>query len=359
MSQRRMFSLQVTDTDAFLCMPASAQNLYFHLGLRADDDGFVASPKKIAAMCNASEDDMKILIARRFILAFESGVVVIKHWRMHNLLRSDRYTETAYKDEKSRLALKENGSYTEIENQNGFDVIGIKEIKKPLWIQNRKNAREESNLPYSFDYKIRQAFWGKPCPICKIEMKEQLVEDMGYNSKPNPCPTIQHNIPISKGGKHELGNISVICHSCNVSVRDKETGELNAQEVIEVWGSIGNQSARRLGKVRLGNSDSEEPKAPTPTKKFVPPTQDEVKAYCEQRTKEGRPPVDPVKWFNHYEANGWMVGKNKMKKWKNAVHTWENNNYDKGTIVVDTLKEERRKQYEEEHFKKYGAYPLR
>lgn len=112
-----MFSLQIVDTDAFLTMPASAQNLYFHLGLRADDDGFVASPRKIAGLCNASDDDMKILIAKRFILTFESGIIVIKHWKIHNYIQNDRYHETKYVDEKNGLILKENGAYTEKKNE--------------------------------------------------------------------------------------------------------------------------------------------------------------------------------------------------------------------------------------------------
>lgn len=110
-----MFTKKVIDSDAFLDMPLSAQALYFHLNMRADDDGFVNNPKKIQRFTGASEDDLKLLIAKRFILAFENGVIVIKHWRMHNLLRKDRYHPTQYQDEKSRLQIKDNGSYTEIE----------------------------------------------------------------------------------------------------------------------------------------------------------------------------------------------------------------------------------------------------
>lgn len=110
-----MFTQKIVDSDAFLDMPLSTQALYFHLNMRADDDGFVNNSKKIQRMIGASEDDLKLLIAKRFVLAFESGVIVIKHWRMHNLLRKDRYNETQYKDEKSTLELKENGSYTELE----------------------------------------------------------------------------------------------------------------------------------------------------------------------------------------------------------------------------------------------------
>lgn len=117
MAERRMFTTKIVDSDAFMDMPLSTQSLYFHLSMRADDDGFVNNPKKIQRMIGASEDDLKLLIAKRFILAFESGVIVIKHWRMHNLLRKDRYNPTQYQEEFKMLSLKENGAYTEHGNQ--------------------------------------------------------------------------------------------------------------------------------------------------------------------------------------------------------------------------------------------------
>lgn len=113
MAERRMFTQKIVDSDAFLDMPLSTQALYFHLNMRADDDGFVNNPKKIQRMIGASEDDLKLLIAKRFLLAFENGVVVIKHWRMHNLLRKDRYNPTQYQEQMEQLLLKDNGAYTE------------------------------------------------------------------------------------------------------------------------------------------------------------------------------------------------------------------------------------------------------
>lgn len=113
MAKKRMFSLKVVDTDTFLDMSSSAQNLYFHLGMRADDDGFVSSPKKIMMLCNASEDDMKVLIAKGFLIQMATnGVSVITHWHTNNLIRSDRYEETEYKEEKSRLNLSD-GKYNQ------------------------------------------------------------------------------------------------------------------------------------------------------------------------------------------------------------------------------------------------------
>ena len=112
MAERRMFAKTIIDSDAFLEMPLSTQALYFHLGMRADDDGFVNSPRKIARLVSCSDDDLKLLIAKKFIIPFESGVVVIKHWKIHNYIRSDRYKETPYTEEKALLKLKDNNAYT-------------------------------------------------------------------------------------------------------------------------------------------------------------------------------------------------------------------------------------------------------
>lgn len=103
-----MLSLKIVDTDEFLDMPPTTQNLYFHFNLRADDDGFVDNPKKIMKIINSSSDDLKVLIAKNFVIPFESGVCVIRHWKIHNLIRKDRYTETEYKKEKSLLIEKDN-----------------------------------------------------------------------------------------------------------------------------------------------------------------------------------------------------------------------------------------------------------
>lgn len=108
MATRRMFSLDVVNTDLFLDMPVSAQCLYFHLGMRADDDGFIASPKQIMRMATCTQDDMKILVSKGFVIPFESGIVVIRHWKQHNYIQSDRYRKTKYTEEKDRLELKEN-----------------------------------------------------------------------------------------------------------------------------------------------------------------------------------------------------------------------------------------------------------
>ncbi|WWL94437.1 hypothetical protein V6R94_02990 [Pediococcus acidilactici] len=112
MAQRRMFSKKITDTDTFLDMPLSSQALYFHLNMHADDDGFVSNAKTIKRMIGSSDDDLKLLLAKQFIFAFESGVVVIKDWKIHNYIRKDTYNATIYGDEKEQLEQDENGAYT-------------------------------------------------------------------------------------------------------------------------------------------------------------------------------------------------------------------------------------------------------
>ena len=209
MAERRMFAKTIVLSDAFLDMPLSARCLYFTLGMLADDDGFVNSPKSIMRQAGASTDDLNLLMAKRFILAFESGIIVIKHWRIHNYIQKDRYKESKYIEEKATLTLDQNGAYTE------------------------------------------------------------CIQDVS---------TLDTQVRLGKD-------------------RDRiELGE----------GSIG--------------EDNEDSAAPPPTRKrFTPPTVDEVRAYCQDRQNG----VDPQRFVDYYTANGWMVGKNKMKDWKAAVRTWE------------------------------------
>jgi hypothetical protein len=112
MAERRMFAKTIIDSDAFLDMPLSSQALYFHLSMRADDDGFLNNAKKIQRTIGSADDDLKILFAKNFIIPFESGVCVIKHWLIHNMIQKDRYKATMYSEEKDQLSIKNNKSYT-------------------------------------------------------------------------------------------------------------------------------------------------------------------------------------------------------------------------------------------------------
>lgn len=125
MAERRMFAKTIIDSDAFLEMPISARLLYYDLGMRADDDGFINSPKKIMKMIGASEDDVNILILRKFIIPFDNGVVVLKHWRIHNYIRKDTYNETPYKEQKMLLEVDDNKSY------KLKDIFSVQAVDEP------------------------------------------------------------------------------------------------------------------------------------------------------------------------------------------------------------------------------------
>lgn len=159
-----MFSLGVLETDTFLDMPLSAQALYFHLNLRADDDGFIGNPKRITQNIGANLDDLKLLVAKRFVIAFEDGVIVIKHWRMHNAIKRDRYTETNFTDDLRLLDIKDNGAYTlkcgeQLENKwsaNGAQMsqtystdIGIDKVKDKVKVREGEDIQEETDTNVS------------------------------------------------------------------------------------------------------------------------------------------------------------------------------------------------------------------
>lgn len=112
MAERRMFAKTIVLSDAFLDMPVGARCLYMTMGMLADDDGFINAPRAIMRQCGATDDDMRVLLAKKFVLPFDNGVIVIKHWRINNYLRNDRYQETKYMEQKELLKIDENGAYT-------------------------------------------------------------------------------------------------------------------------------------------------------------------------------------------------------------------------------------------------------
>lgn len=122
MAEKRMYSKKITETDDFLSLPLSTQALYFHLGMNADDDGFVSSPVKVMRMIGANKNELDLLLVKRYLITFGDGVVVIRHWRINNYLRSDRYTPTLYVTEKEQLVQLENGSY-ELKNNVGIPMV--------------------------------------------------------------------------------------------------------------------------------------------------------------------------------------------------------------------------------------------
>lgn len=190
MAERRMFAKTIIDSDSFLDMPLSAQALYFHLSMRADDEGFINNPKKIQRMVGASDDDCKLLIMKRFVITFESGVIVIKHWKIHNYIRSDRFKPTLYQDEKNQLTQNENKAYTEKNN------VGI------------PNG-------YQMDTQVR---------LGKVSLELELGEDrdnMMCNSPelPSPPPDPKPSKPV----KHKYGEYK------NVLLTDEELQKLKTE----------------------------------------------------------------------------------------------------------------------------------
>ena len=255
MANKRMFSINIVDSDDFLDMPLSAQCLYFHLNMRADDDGFINSHKKIMRMIGAREDDLKVLLAKRFILTFESGVIVIKHWRIHNSIRKDRYNQTLHTDERAKLGIKDNGSYTDTktllisgnqlattgcpsieensieENSNSdfvndFDVFwnnypcdstqkGNKSEAYELYIKHRKLYSEEDLLKslYGYAYVLKQDEWRKPLHVRTYLRKKNphFVDFIDIDLEQAPTHKTVKRC-ISCGIEYELN--AVCCPGC-------------------------------------------------------------------------------------------------------------------------------------------------
>ena len=136
MAQKRMFDKTITNSDDFLELPDSSQVLYFHLNMNADDDGFVNNWRSIIRMTGTKEDDLKLLITKSFVIPFESGVIVIKHWRINNYLRNDRYKETKHKEELSCLSIDENGEYL-LGNQLGIPIGNLEKKRE------EENSKED------------------------------------------------------------------------------------------------------------------------------------------------------------------------------------------------------------------------
>lgn len=146
MAERRMFAKSIVMSDAFLDMPMSARCLYFTLGMVADDDGFVGSPKTTMRMCGSSIDDLNILLAKRYILGFKSGVVVIKHWKINNYIQNDRHKDTTYVEEKDTLTFDQKGSYTEKNKVHSEDFLPSETAPKTQCIQNGYTLETQNRI---------------------------------------------------------------------------------------------------------------------------------------------------------------------------------------------------------------------
>lgn len=214
MAERRMFTKKVTDDDNFMALSSSAQALYLHLSMGADDDGFCNQVSISMFKAHASIQDLQALLEKRYIYQFDNGVIVIKHWRMANALRKDRYTPTAFKEELSFLGIKDNGSYT--------------------WL-------------------------------------------------PDGCQTVAKRLPQDRLGKDSLEEDSIY-----IEPKEKKPEK-------------------------------------KPTKRFVPPTLEEVQVYCRERNNN----VDAKQFYDYFSVSDWYDSKGqKVKSWKQKVITWEKNSND-------------------------------
>lgn len=155
MAERRMFAKTIIDSDAFLDMPATAQLLYFQLGVRADDDGFVNNPKRIMRDVRSSDDDMKMLVAKQYVIPFDSGVIVITHWHIHNYIRKDRYIPTTCTEEKKELNLGSDGIYklydTHLVDQRSTNGIPSGSIGKVRLGKDSIDKNKEKKKSYLID----------------------------------------------------------------------------------------------------------------------------------------------------------------------------------------------------------------
>jgi len=204
MAQRRMFALKIIDTDLFLDMPVSSQLLYFQLAMRADDDGFISSPQKIIKMVNCSSDDLKILVAKSFIIPFESGICVIKHWKIHNYIQKDRYQETLYNQEK--LSLKnDNGSYKPLDTKCIQDVRKVDtqvRLGKDRLDKVSIDKISKTFLPDSDEYRL-SVFLFK-----YIKSNNEQAKEPNYQTWSKQFDSITR---IDKRGIEDIKNVIVFC----------------------------------------------------------------------------------------------------------------------------------------------------
>ena len=190
MAERRMFAKTIIDSDAFLDMPLSTQALYFHLSMRADDEGFINNPKKIMRMISASNNDIDILIAKKFIIPFDSGIVVIKHWKIHNYIRGDRITATKYEDEKALLSVKDNGAYT---------LNNVRQLSD-------KCQTDDGQMPDKCQYRLGKDRLGKDSVVERRFRAPSIEEVKAYCSERNNHVNAEQFVSFYESKGWKIGN---------------------------------------------------------------------------------------------------------------------------------------------------------
>ena len=271
MAERRMIAKSIIKSDQFLDMPATTQCLYFHLLLEADDDGFINAPKSIMRMIGAKDDDMRVLQAKGYIIPFESGVIVIKHWRLHNSLRKDRYN---------------------------------------------------------------------PNPQLENERKQLVVADnkeyqLATNWQPNGNQLATSGVPLVATGKDRLGKDRL-----EKNIGDADAPHTQEEPIIQT-----ETSNAAAGKKR---------------KQFKKPTVEEIEAFAKEQNLRK---LDAQYFYDYYESNGWMVGKNHMKDWKATAKNWNRRQFNTSRQKVNVIKmpEYMRSQVDEKTFgelEKEGKCPF-
>lgn len=220
MAEKRMFSKKIIDTDWFMDMPISSQNLYFHLSMRADDDGFVASPKRIMKQIGASEDDYKVLISKKFIIPFDSGVCVITDWRINNYLRSDRYVETIYKEEKQLLRIDENGKY-EFGIPMVYPVLSSSNtnINNNILINNIEKAEKEEKKEEERGERLKKLTINEVLSTIKDEdVKSLLKKFIEHRKQKKPITAYGLQLIINKLRELSYGDSSKAIDIINQSI---------------------------------------------------------------------------------------------------------------------------------------------
>lgn len=180
MASKRMIAKSIVDSDNFLEMPTTAQLLYFHLLVRGDDEGFIDNPRSIMRNVRCTEDDMRILIAKQYIIPFESGIVVIKHWKIHNYIRKDRLKATEYVDEKAMLSIGSNDVY-EVTDTCQSNVSQLTDKCQHRLVENRldksSSREEEKTTTTAINQEVLSLYQDNIHPITPIEV-EKLADDI-------------------------------------------------------------------------------------------------------------------------------------------------------------------------------------
>ncbi|WP_248624727.1 DnaD domain protein [Enterococcus cecorum] len=254
MAERRMINKRIIVSDTFLDMPLSAQALYFHLNAIADDDGFIENPNSFKRMIGASNDDLKILIAKQYILPFESGVVVVKHWLIHNYIRRDRYNETMHVEEKKKLQINEDKTYSYYEgiplvNQpttNGIPMVDTgkdRTGKDRTGKDNNHNTKQDENI-----------LEGSPQDEQATSSLSSLFEFWESNGFGMLAPKTRQDIAYWVKDFQEIGAteqeaLELIQEALNLAIN------ANARRYNYVNGILKNWEAKRYTNVKQVNAD--------------------------------------------------------------------------------------------------------